>query len=120
MDLGELLSLTSLVFCLTVWVVVWLQRKVIAMLWKKAEENKYYRELMLPLGPPATGGLIAAFVKLYPFPEAFAGSLSGRVFLGAVLGLLSGFVYRIVKKMLAKKEVEAGDAEVEDLLGGDK
>lgn len=118
MDLGELLTLSTLVFCLMVWVVVWLQRKLVERLWKNAKENKWWNEIFLPIGAPATGGLLAAFVKMYPFPEQFGSSLSGRVFFGCVCGLLSGYAYRIVKRMLAKKEADSGESDGDELLGG--
>lgn len=120
MDLSDLLTLPTLIFCLMVWILVWLQRKGIGLLWKNSKENKLWNEMFMPMSPPLLGGLVAAFVKMYPFPEQFAGSLSGRVFFGAVCGLLSGYVYRIVKRMLAKKESDSGDAEGDELLGGDK
>ena len=103
--LEQLLTLPNLVFCLMVWVLVWAQRKAVSYVWKKAEENKLYRELLLPMGPIATGGIIGALVPSYPYPDTFS-TFAGRVFFGCVCGLASAHVYKILKQWIVKKSGE--------------
>lgn len=113
----QLFALSNLIFCLMVWVLVWAQRKVIAMVWKGAETNKWYREILLPLGPIGTGGLLGAFVSEFPYPEGFT-SLAARVFYGVVCGLLSAHVYKMVKGFVNKhKEEIAANATPDELEG---
>lgn len=101
--LEQFLTMPMVLFCLVIWVLVWVQRKAVELAFPHAKEHKFWREFLLPLGPSATGAIFAAFMKMYPFPEIFAGSLSGRVFCGVVCGMGSGLVYRIYKQFLANK-----------------
>lgn len=102
----ELITLPNIAFCLMVWVIVWFQRKVLHMVWKKVEESKVYRELFLPMGPLGTGGILAALIADYPYPADVQGFWS-RVAFGVVAGLASAHVYKMAKPFLpefAKKE----------------
>lgn len=112
-DLAQLFTLSALVFCLMVWALVLIQRRVLLLAWKNAESNRFYRELFLPLGPIATGGLLAAFVSQYPFPEMFGASLSARIFFGVVCGLASSHAYRILKSFLMSKSAVAENSDSE-------
>lgn len=112
MDLLEILSFTTMAFCGVIAGIVWIQRKLFEILLKKYKpsffENKttiskLYHELFVPAGPLGVGGLLAWLFSNYPFPEIFAGSASGRVFYGIFCGLISGWVYRVIKKMFEEK-----------------
>ena len=118
--LEQLFSMSTIILCLMIWILTWLQRKVVEYFWKKASDNKFWREILLPLGPVGTGGILGALVPQYPWPEDFK-SLGARVIFGAVCGLGSAHVYRILNKFIAKKEAASGDAEGDGLLdAGDK
>lgn len=95
----EMITLTNVAFCLMVWVLVWFQRKIIKLAWKKAEESKVYRELLLPMGPVFTGGIMAALIANYPYPDSVEG-FWGRLAFGIVAGLASAHVYKMAKPFL--------------------
>lgn len=105
MDFTSILTLQILVFAAGLALLVFLTRKIVELAWKKAGENRWWRELFLPFFPPLLGASLAAALSQYPFPEMFT-NLSGRIFLGAVCGLASGTVYRVLKKFLADKSGE--------------
>ena len=112
----QLFSLSTLVLCLMIWVLVWIQRKVVEYFWKNAKASKLWNELLLPLGPIGTGAIIGAAVSQYPYPEDFQ-SFWARIFFCVVCGLMSAHVYRIVKKFIKRKDDEAGSGDAPDLLG---
>lgn len=114
-NLLQLLTLANFVFALIIWALVWVQRKMVTFFWKGAESNKYWRELLLPLGPLFTGGLLGLLVTNYPYPEDFS-SGPARVFFGVVCGLLSAHLYKMVKGFVKKKLEEANDGQGPDLL----
>lgn len=100
--LTQFLTMPMLIFCLVVAVLVWTQRRCLELAWPKIKENKIWRELFLPIGPPGTGAILGGLIVNYPFPETLT-SLFGRIFCGVVCGLASGTVYRILKKFLNEK-----------------
>ncbi len=103
----QLLTLPNLVFCLAIWALVFIQRKIVETVWSGAKTNKYWREIFLPVGPLFSGAGLAAAVSpdLYTFPDMFT-TIWGRLFFGLVCGLASGLVYRMFKKGL--KETLSG------------
>jgi len=105
--IGELFTLSNLVFCLFIWIMVWVQRKVVELIWDKftkkdIKTNKYWRSLFLPLGPIGTGSILAAIFNTYPFPEMFI-NFSSKIIFGAVLGLVSAHVYKMIKELFDNK-----------------
>lgn len=66
------------------------------------KENRFWKELVLPISPVIMGAGAGVLAKMYPFPEGIS-SPSARLAFGMVAGLLSGLVYRIVKGTLASK-----------------
>jgi hypothetical protein len=121
--LTNFLSFSTLVFCLAVFAAVWVQRKLFdfflpvlkATLLKhsplflsnfiKSKTNllsKFYKEVLVPIAPIGTGGLMAYFVTMYPYPELFTNT-SPRVFFGVVCGLVSAWVYKVAKKTFMDK-----------------
>lgn len=105
--LEQLLSLSTIVLCLMISVLVEMQRKVITKIKPDLEKSKMWNEFWVPLGPLGTGALIGLFIEQYPWPADFT-STWGRVFFGVVCGLASAHVYRVVKKFLVKKEDSMG------------
>jgi len=96
-------STQAVVFAIVIYLEVLLLRKVIEAIAKKVAyifPDKWepywieaWREWLLPGAPVGLGGITAYLVPQYPFPEVFAGSVSGRVFCGLALGLSAAFVY---------------------------
>lgn len=66
------------------------------------KENRFWKELVLPISPVVMGAGAGFLAKMYPFPEGIE-SASARLAFGMVAGFLSGLVYRIVKGTLASK-----------------
>jgi hypothetical protein len=113
--LEQLLSLSTIVLCLIISVLVEVQRKIATRIRPSLKDSKTWNEFWVPLGPLGTGALIGLFIEQYPWPADFT-STWGRVFFGVVCGLASAHVYRVVKKFLVKKEDNMGDKEVESLM----
>ncbi len=101
--LAQVLTLSNIVFCLMISVLVFVVRRGVDAFWKTAKQNKIWNELVLPILPLVTGGTLGASIATWPYPEDFQ-TFGARVIFGCVAGLFSSQVYRIVKKMLEKKE----------------
>jgi hypothetical protein len=105
-------SISTIVFCGVIFGLVWVQRQLFEILFKrfkptllegKTTASLLYKQLVLPATPLGAGGLLAMVFQMYPFPEIFANSVEGKVFYGVFCGLISGWVYRFVKKTLEHK-----------------
>lgn len=117
--LSQLLSTTNLVLCLAVVALVWVQRKGFELLIKKAfkkDLSKYdiWTEFLVPLAPLGTGALLTLIPQL-PVMAMFAEGLLNRMVFGLGLGLVSGLVFRLIKKNVVEK---VGDR-VKDALYSD-
>jgi hypothetical protein len=115
--LEQILNLSNVVFCLVVVILVFIQNKVVSMYFKKAASSRVYKEILLPLGPIGTGGIMAALMETYTWPTEFQ-AFWPRICFGMALGLLSAHLYKIVKGFITKKKESVGVAtdDKEDLL----
>lgn len=95
-----------LFFCLFVWGLVMIQRRIVEKFVTSLKTKKLWNDLFLPIGPVITGCIVALLAKKYPYPDPFNASLSARLFFGFVCGGASGYVYRIIKAFLTKKEAD--------------
>ncbi len=110
MDAGleALLSWQFLLFCLGIAAITFVIRKIVEFTildnpkMPGSKFSKFWRELLLPVGPVFTGSIIAFFAKQYPYPQGIS-SASGRLLFGLVAGFLSGLVYRVITGMLRSK-----------------
>lgn len=105
-------SISTVAFCGVIFGLVWIQRKFFEILiqrfYPKLLDNtrlisKLYGEIFIPSTPLAVGGVLSFMYQSYPFPEIFSSSVEGRVFYGIFCGLISGWVYKIVKGFLKQK-----------------
>jgi membrane protein required for beta-lactamase induction len=103
--IGQLFTLPNLILCLMIWVLVWVQRRVVEEAWKGAKTNKWWNDLALPLAPLMNGAAIGAAIPQYPYPDEFK-TFWARIFFAIVCGLISAHAYKIVKKVIQK---ESGD-----------
>lgn len=99
-------SITIIVYCLAVFGIVYIIRKVLEfsipkLLVLNTKLNKFWQELALPTMPVIIGGL-AGLIPQYPYPVQFISTYS-HVFFGIFCGLISGLVYRLVKQNFVKK-----------------
>jgi hypothetical protein len=100
--LNQLLTIPMIIFCLVIFVLVWIQRKLVELLFPKAKDFIFWRELLLPLGPAGTGAILGILLTSYPVPESLT-SLVGRIFYGVACGLASATIYRMLKTFLVEK-----------------
>jgi VIT1/CCC1 family predicted Fe2+/Mn2+ transporter len=105
--LTQLLSLENIVLCLAVVALVWAQRKLAELLIPSLTKEgtraeKWWSEFLVPIGPIGTGALLM-LIPYLPAPEMFSSSLVSRGIFGIFLGLISGLVYRLVKKNFLNK-----------------
>jgi hypothetical protein len=105
--LDQILNLSNAVFCFVVVILVFIQHKVISIYFKKITSSRVYKEILLPLGPIGTGGIMAALMKNYTWPTDFQ-TFWPRVCFGMTLGLLSAHLYKIVNGYIKKKEESIG------------
>lgn len=106
--LQELFSWFFLFFCLGIAAITFAIRKAVEYFvldnpkMPGSRSSKLWNELLLPLAPLVNGILISVLGTKLPIPE-IAQSIGGRILYGLVAGLLSGFVYRILRAMLLSK-----------------
>jgi len=115
--LAQVLTLSNVVFCLMISVLVFVIRRGVNAFWKSAKQNKIWNELILPILPLVTGGCLAASISAWPYPEDFQ-TFGARVIFGCVAGLFSAHTYRVVHNMIKKREEEKGVEKSSENLDG--
>jgi hypothetical protein len=100
--MSELFSVAFLVFALAIAALTFVVRKVVEFSTTTRGQNRIWRDLILPVLPILIGTLLAMPSAFAPFAAPFSGML-GRMLVGAVAGLLSGFVFRWAKAFLKRK-----------------
>ena len=115
--LTDFLSLSTVVFCLAIFALVWIQRRGVEVIYPKIKDQtsklgKIWEGFIIHVLPLLTGGLLGGFISTYPYPDIFI-SASSRAFFGIVCGLVSGFAYRLLKQLIASKL----DQKPEDVSG---
>lgn len=105
-------SFSTVAFCGVIFGLVWLQRKLFEILIQRYCPSllnnerlisRLYGEVFIPSTPLVVGGVLSFMYQSYPFPEIFSYSVEGKVFYGIFCGLISGWVYKIVKGFLKQK-----------------
>lgn len=99
------LSPETIMFCLGIWILTYIQRTLVEAPAKKNLRMKAFVEhwvwtdLMLPLGPIFTGIALAFLSKKFPFPTLIAdsGSHTAKLFYGGICGMASGWFYARVR-----------------------
>ncbi len=115
--LTNFLGWHTLIFGLMCWILTFITRRIVETalphLKKSADANhkdvtykttfaRWWNEVILYVMPPSWGALAGGLASMYPFPDGLT-SLSARLFFGVVVGFFSGFIYKIVKKVVLKK-----------------
>jgi len=62
----------------------------------------FWRDLFLPILPILIGGFFGYFITSYPYPAGI-NDISSRILFGLVGGMMSGTIYRIIKKIVLAK-----------------
>ncbi len=105
--LAQLLSPSNIVLCLAIVALVWVQRKGTEVLVKRAlkkdlKNSTLWTEFFMPVGPLGIGALLTLIPQL-PIPEMFNGGMGARMVFGLGIGLISGLIFRLVKKNILEK-----------------
>lgn len=123
--LTDFIGWHTLIFGLACWVLTFFTRRIVETaiphLKKQADANapdatyrttfaRWWNEVILYALPVAWGAISASLMTMYPFPQGLT-SFSARLFFGIVVGFFSGFIYKILKKIVLKKFdiVDEGD-----------
>jgi len=115
--LTNFLGWHTLIFGLMCWILTFLTRKVVETAIPTAKKvvdanvagatykttfARWWNEVILYVLPVAWGSVTATAATMYPFPQGLD-SFSARLFFGIVVGFFSGFIYKILKKIVLKK-----------------
>lgn len=93
----------TLLFCIGVYAILFILRKVLEGLLKKYDfaNNYYWREVVLPILPSVIGVVCGVGMKFFPFPEGFT-HWGPRALYGLVCGFASALVYKIAMSIVRK------------------
>lgn len=112
----EFLGIHTLIFSFICWVGTFFVRRIVENIWphlkKQADENspnatyltpmsRWWNQVILYLVPVVLGAGAAAVATAYPFPAGIQ-SLSARLFFGTVIGFFSGYLYKVVRQIVAR------------------
>ena len=99
----------TIVVGLTIYVVTAAIRRVVETAWKGATSNKWWYEVLLPLGPIGNGVILALVMPKFPWPDQVAVSTSARVTYAIVCGLFCGWFYARVRGFLRPADGKPDD-----------
>jgi len=99
----------TLLLGLTIYVMTAAVRRVVETAWKGATTNKWWYEVLLPLGPIGNGLLLAVTLKQFPWPPAVAESASARAMYAIVCGLFCGWLYARVRGFFRQGQAQGPD-----------
>lgn len=101
----------SLVLMIFVFIFTALMRRVVETLWKKAKNNKLWREVILPFGTIINGAWMAFLITV---PELFSHKFVDKIMWGAICGLCAGWAYARIKAWFAVKNANASQESLLD------
>jgi len=89
----------TVVFCLAVYMITYVIRTIVESLpnLQKFAGGWVWQELLLPLGPIATGVILALLSKKFPWPVPIADVFSVKLMYGGICGMTSGWMYSRVR-----------------------
>jgi hypothetical protein len=89
----------TVVLCLGIYLITYFLRTIIENTpgTKTFSQGWVWQTILLPLGPIATGVLIALFSKKFPWPMPIADAGLAREFYGGICGLGSGWMYARIR-----------------------
>jgi hypothetical protein len=100
--IDSLASWATLLFCMGVYITVFLIRRAAELLIKGLVNNFYWRELVLLLLPPLLGVLLGVGLSTgFSYPEGISG-WKARALYGLVCGFSSGMVYKIALSIVRR------------------
>lgn len=109
MDLSQFITWQMLfsfvLLSLGIYAMTLVIRTIVEVLWVNAKNNRYWREIFLPLGGIANGIILGALLSVFPLPELLSNHLSNRMIYGAVCGLFASFLYNRAKSWINSRSV---------------
>jgi len=99
--LSILLCWQLIFFGLAIAAIVFVVRTIVEY-FQKNKEAKLWNKLILPVLPIISGGVVGRLLKSFPYPDGLT-HYWDRVIFGMVAGLLSTFMYRMIKNLMFKK-----------------
>jgi hypothetical protein len=99
MDIVSLVGFSVILLGVFLWVTTLGLRRSLEAFFPALKTSNVWRNAVLPHIPPVAGGVLVLGVKQFPLPEALAAVADVgliRFMLGAVVGYLSGSIYRAV------------------------
>lgn len=104
--LQTLLSWQFILFSLSISAVMFVIKTVVEYLMDNwtvaAKESKFWNNLIAPILPIVLGGAVGWVFKKFPYPDNLVLKWD-RIMFGLVAGLLSTFLYGVIKGLLAQK-----------------
>lgn len=79
-------------------------RTIVVYYFLDFSKSRFYTEIVLPISPVLVGAMAGAIDTL-PVPDGF-NSAAGRVVVGIVAGMFSGFAFRLLKSAFIQKQEE--------------
>jgi hypothetical protein len=105
MDLWSFLTSNFLFFSLGVMAFIFVVRTALEYFFPKLKTLTIWNNLVLPTAPVLIGGIMAFFLKAYPYSTGTLALTSpwDHILFGAIAGLLSGLIFRVIKGLLGQQ-----------------
>lgn len=101
--LAALFSWQFVLLSLFIAGITFIVRLVMEYYKENLKDQKFWRDVFLPIFPLVLGVVIGATMSKYPYPDGLV-SIGGRIVFGMVAGMFSGLVFRVMNAMLKAKE----------------
>lgn len=112
MDLTQFITwpmaFSTIFLCLAIYAMTLIVRTIVETIWAKADANKYWTHIAVPLAPLGNG-LILGLFKAFPWPEIIGHTTSSHMMFGCVCGLFSGWIFAKIKAWLNIQEKEKNE-----------
>jgi hypothetical protein len=104
MDLFAFLSWQFVFFSLGVMAVIFVVRTILEYFFSALKTSNLWNSLILTVSPVILGGIMAYLFKAYPYSTGLTSS-GDHILFGAVAGLFSGLIFRVIKTTLGQQIV---------------
>lgn len=102
-ELNKLMNWQVLLFCLGIYVLVFIIRRIVDGISKKVSASWAWNNVILYVLPPLLGAAVAMAFAKYPYPaDIVEAGIGGRIFYGLGCGWCSGWVYKVIKALVKK------------------
>ncbi len=95
------ISWQTVMLCLTIYLISYIVRTIGDNTSDKIKENRYWREIILPLLPIFIGVLLSIIPTPFPWPLNFGDFVFAKIMYSAICGQFSGWVYNRAKSWIS-------------------